>query len=307
VVNRTYYTYIVFGVGVLLIVAGIMKLPGGIVTGIALAIFGLALFGLSFVPRVEAPADAPPPMSFFEKLSGIFFEPSRVFQNLRAHPNWLVALIIISVLTWAYTTAFTMRLTPERIVSFTNDKLVEKGWIPADKAEEIKTQQVEQAKSPARVAGSSITTFVVMFVWMAVLAAVCMLGVLLFGGRIGFWQSLSVMIWASLPPVIIGNVLNLVLLYIKDPDDIHPILGQSGLVTDNLGALVKPASSPVLFAILTAFGVLTFYLMWLRATGLRNGGERISSTSAWSIAIAFWVIGLVTAVASSALFGNFIS
>lgn len=305
-VNRT-NTYIVFGVGILLIVAGFLKVPGGYVTGAALCFLGLALFGLSFIPRAETPADAPPPMSFFEKLAGIFFEPSRVFQNLRAHPRWLVALIVITLLSWAYTTAFSMRLTPERIVGFTNDKLVEKGWIPADKAEEIKQQQIEQAKSPAQIAGSTVTTFVAVFAWMAFVAALSMLGVMLLGGRIGFWQSLSVLIWAMLPPAIIGGVLNLVLLYIKDPDDIHPVLGQGGLITDNLGALVKPASSPVLFAVLSVFGVLTFYLMWLRATALRNGGERVSSTSAWSIAIAYWVIGLVFSIASSALFGNFMS
>ena len=305
-INRT-NTYIIFGVGILLIVAGVLKMPGGYVTGGALCFLGLVLFGLSFIPRAETPADAPPPMSFFEKLAGIFFEPSRVFQNLRAHPRWLVALILIALLSWAYTTAFTMRLTPERIVGFTNDKLVEKGWIPAEQAETMKARQIEQAKSPARIAGSTVTTFVGTFVWVAIFAALYMLGVLLFGGRIGFWQALSVAVWAALPAAIIGRVLSLVLLYIKDPDEIHPILGQGGLITDNLGALVKPASSPVLFSVLSMFGVLVFYSLWLRATGLRNGGERVSSTSAWSISIAFWVIGLLFAVALSALFPGFIS
>lgn len=305
-INRT-YTYIVFGVGILLIVAGVLKLPGGFVTGAALAFLGLALFGLSFIPRVEAQTDAPPPMSFFEKLAGILFEPARVFQNLRAHPRWLAALILIALLSWAYTTAFTMRLTPERIVGFTNDKLVEKGWIQADKAEEIKAQQVEQAKSAPRIAGGAVTTFVGLFVVMCIVAGLYMLGVMLSGGRIGFWQALSVAVWAALPASIISKLVSLILLYIKDPDDIHPILGQNSLLTDNLGALVKPANSPVLFAVLSAFGVLTFYTLWLTATGLRNGGERVSSTSAWSIAIALWFCGLLLAVGSSTLFGNFIS
>src|SRR5207237_9059037 len=96
VVNRT-YTYILFGVGILLIVAGVLKVPGGIVAGIALAFLGLVLFGLSFIPRAE-PAAGAPTMSEGERLAGIFFEPSRVFQSLRAHPRWLVALVIISVL-----------------------------------------------------------------------------------------------------------------------------------------------------------------------------------------------------------------
>ena len=131
--------------------------------------------------------------------------------------------------------------------------------------------------------------------------------VLLFGGRLGFWQALAVAAYAALPSAIIGRVLSLVLLYVKDPEDIHPILGQGGLVQDNLGALIKPADHPILFAVASAFGLLTFYHLWLTATGLRNGGERVSSTAAWSIALIFWVITLLLAVATSALFGSFIS
>jgi len=305
VVNRT-YTYIVFGVGILLIVAGVLKVPGGIVAGIALAFLGLVLFGLSFIPRAE-PAAGAPTMSEGERLAGIFFEPSRVFQSLRAHPRWLVALVIISVLGFAYTTAFTFRLTPERIVSFTNDKLVERGFIPADRAAQIKEQQIEQAKSTPRIALGIFPTFLLTFLLMAVLAALYMLGVLLFGGRLGFWQALAVAAYAALPIAVIGRVLSLVLLYVKDPDDIHPILGQNGLVQDNLSVLVKAADHPVIYTVLTSFGILSFYHLWLTATGLRNGGERVSSTSAWSVALIIWGLGLLLGAGFSAVFGNFLS
>jgi hypothetical protein len=153
-----------------------------------------------------------------------------------------------------------------------------------------------------------VTTFVGGFVVMCILAGIYVLGALLFGGRLGFWEALSVAVWAALPVTLINRIVNLVLLFLKDPDDIHPILGQSaGLITDNLGALVKPADSPVLWAVLSAFGLLTFYSVWLTATGLRNAADRLKSGSAWAIAIAVWAIGLMLSVASSALFGNFIS
>lgn len=296
---------VVFGAGVLLIVAAVLKVVG-FGPGAALCFLGLALLGLSFIPR-RAVEDAPAPMPFAEKLGNIFFEPSAVFRNLRAHPRWLGALVIAALLSFAYTTAFTYRLTPERIVSFTTDKVAEKFNIPPEQVARMKEQQIADAKSPAKVAGNSVTVFVGLFVVMCLIAGLCMLFVLLFGGRLGFWPALAMVVWASLPPLVIEKVLSLVLLYVKDPDDIHPILGQQTLVTDNLGALVKPADSPVLFAVLTAFGVLAFYRLWLTATGLRHTSERLSKGSAWTIAIIFWGIGLLLAVASSALFGNFIS
>lgn len=297
----------VFGVGVLLIVAAVLKVGVGFGPGAALCFLGLVLFGLSFIPRARAVEDAPAPMPFFQKLGNIFFEPSAVFRNLRAHPSWFGALLIAALLSFVYVTAFTQRLTPERIVSFTLDKVAEKGWVPAEQLAPLKAQQIADAKSPAKIAGNGVNTFVGLFVVMCIIAGLYMLFVLLFGGRIGFWQALSAAVWAALPAIIIGKVLSLVLLYIKDPDDIHPLLGQETLVTDNLGALVKPGDSPVLFSVLATFGVLAFYQLWLTATGLRHTSDRLSKGGAWTIAIIFFGIILLLRIASSALFGSFIS
>ncbi|MCA1620821.1 MAG: YIP1 family protein [Acidobacteria bacterium] len=306
-VNRT-HAYIVFGVGILLIIAAaVLKVPIGIGPGAALAFLGLALFGLSFIPLAAAPAEPPPPMSFPAKLAGIFFEPSSVFRNLRAHPRWLAALVLTSLLAFAYATAFVQRLTPERIVNFTNDKVAERFNLPPEQMAQAKADQIADAKSPAKTAGRAVTTFVFSFFMAAVLAGLYVLAVLLFGGRLGFWQALAVWVWAAVPVEIIRTVLSLVLLYIKDPDDIHPVLGQGGLVTDNLGILVRSAEHPVFFAILSFFGVLSFYRLWLTATGLRHASDKLSSGSAWAIAIIFWLIGMLMLTAFSALFGGIMS
>jgi hypothetical protein len=187
------------------------------------------------------------------------------------------------------------------------DKTAASGFIPADKVEEAKAQQIADAKNPVKAALGIIPRFVGIFVVTAIIAAIAMLLVLLFGGRIGFWQSFAVMIYASLPAVIITSVLSLVLLFVKDPDDIHPILGQTTLVTDNLGALFKPAEHPVLFAAGSTIGLLALYRVWLTAIGIHEGGERVKSSTGWTVSIIFWFIGLLLAAASGAIFGNFLS
>ena len=299
----------VFGVGVLLVVAALLKVPVGYGPGGALCFLGLLLFGLSFIPRgAPAAGEEPPPMSFPQKLAAIFFEPSSVFRNLRWHPRWLAALLLISLLGFAYTTAFTQRLTPERIVNFTTDKVVERfPNIPPEQAARMREQGIEDAKAPGKVAGSAVTAFVGAFVFTCIFAGLYMLAVLLFGGRLGFWQAFAMAVWASVPVAIIGRVLSLVLLYVKDPDDIHPVRGQGGLVTDNLSVLVNAADHPVLFSVLSGLGLLAFYHLWLTATGLRHTSDKLGSSSAWTIAIIFWLLGLLLAAAVSALFGNFIS
>jgi hypothetical protein len=302
------HALILIGVGAAALVAGVLKvLPGGTVAGGSLLFLGLVLLGLSFVPTREPAADAPAPMSEGARLAGMFFEPSNVFRNLRAHPRFLVALLLIAALSYGYTVAFTRRVTPERIAEFTAEKIVESGFVPAERAEQMKADQIEAAKSPARVVAGAFGQFTSIFAVMTIIAALYMVAVMVFGGRIGYWQALSVAAYSALPAIIVDKLLSFVILYLKSPDDVHPMLGQNTLVTDNLGALVSPAEHPVLFSLGAAVGVLSFYRLWLLATGLRNGSERLGKGSAWAVAIIFWLIVVLFGVTMSLLFPQFIS
>lgn len=297
-----------FVIGILILVGGVIGfIPGGLWTGLAVACWGGLLFGLSFVRLPKPGPDAPPPMSVIERLAGIFYEPTRVLKNLRAHPRWLAAFMVIAILNIVYTVAFTQRLTPERIVAYTADKMAETSFIPPEAVERARDEGLEQAKDPVQRVGTAIKSVVGLFVFTTALGALYMLGVLVFGGRINFWQSFAALIYASLPIAVIQKVVSLILLYLKSPDDIHPIMGQETLVQDNLGIFFTPAEHPVLFVTASAFGLLSFYGLWLKATGLRYAGQKVSKGAAWGTAILFWVIGLLLIVSITALFPSFIS
>ena len=294
--------------GVLIALGAILKfIPGSPGPGAALAFWGILLFGLSFVRLPKPAPDAPPAMSAMEKLTGIFYEPSRVFQNLKTHPRWLAAFLLISILNIAYAAAFTQRLTPERIVSYTADKMAETPFIPPEAVQKAREDGLDQAKNPVRRVLTASNTFVGVFAFMAFLSALYLLGVLVFGGRINFWQAFAALVYATLPIVVIQKVISLILLYIKSPDDIHPIMGQETLVQDNLGILFTPAEHPVLFVAASAIGLLSFYGLWLKATGLRYAGQRVSKAAAWGTAITFWILGLLFIIIITALFPSFIS
>ncbi len=304
---RRNVTYILISVGVLLALAGLLKLLPGITgTGLFLCFFGLLLFGLSFISLPEVGPDAPEPMSAFERTAGVFYQPARVFQNLRSHPRWMVALLLISLVSVTYTIAFTKRITPERIVGHTMEKLVESGWVPADRAEGMKSEQIADAKSPVKQGGSAISTVIGIFLLMAFIAALSLLIILMFGGRINFWQALSVTMHAALPVVILSKLLSLVLLYVKSPDDIHPLIGAETLVQDNLGFLFTPGEHPVLWVAASFIGVLSFYGLWLRAIGLKNGGEKVSGSTAWTTTLVLFGLTLVLAVIWTSLFPGFL-
>ena len=294
--------------GLVILAAGIAKiLPGGLSTGASACFLGLLFFGLSFIPLPDVKPDAPAPMGTMERVLGIFYEPSRVFRNLRSHPRWFAGLLVIAILNVAYVAAFTQRLTPERIVNYTVDKMAETPFIPPEAVERARDQGLQDAKSPAQRVGNAVKGLVWTFVIFIFIAGLYLVVLLAFGGRINFWQSLSVAVYAALPPVVVTKVVSFILLYLKSPDDIHPLMGQETLLQDNLGILFSPKDHPVLFVAATSIGILSFYKLWLTATGLHEGGEKVSSSAAWGVAIVLWTLWLIFGIIITALFPSFIS
>src|SRR2546421_784149 len=81
-------------IGIIVIVLGIVNVvTGGVGTGGAACALGILLAAFSFI-RLPAVPNPPPKLSTAGTLTGIFFEPTSVFRNLRAHPQWIAAVII---------------------------------------------------------------------------------------------------------------------------------------------------------------------------------------------------------------------
>ena len=296
-------------IGIIIIVLGIPGIAliiGGIGTGASVCCLGILFFAFSFM-RLPAVKDPPPKMSTGATLASIFFEPTSVFRNLRAHPQWMAAILIAGILNGAYAVAFVHRLTPERIINFTMDKLEESPIKPPPEAmAKARTEGVEQAKAPTQQAGNLVKAVISHFFGVAFIAALFLLGVMAFGGRMHYWQTYAVCAYVALPVTVIQKVISFIILYLKSPDDVHPLLGQDNLVYDNLGLLVSSKDHPVLFVVATSIGVLSLYRLWLSATGLREGGYKVSSSAAWGVTITLFVLFLLFGMAIAAIFPSFL-
>lgn len=305
---------VIFAVGILLILSVFLRImPGGAVwinTGFLAVVAGAAVFGLSFVKPPQPEADAPPPLPPAERIAGVFYEPARIFQNLRHHPRWLAAFLVVALSAVLYQVAFVQRVTPDaiaQVMSTQFDKLVESGWMSSEKAQIAKEQTLVSVKSPAgRVAGA-LNTIGGSFLLMLAAAGIFLLCVVMFGGRMNFWQALSVAAYSTLPPFVIQYLLSIVLLYVKPLDQIEPLKDQSGLVRADLSLPFTPADHPFLYVAGMFIGVLSLYRLWLTATGLRETGWRLSNGSAWTIALALGTIYLLFALALAAIFPSFVS
>ncbi|HEY3104599.1 MAG TPA: Yip1 family protein, partial [Pyrinomonadaceae bacterium] len=130
-------------------------------------------------------------------------------------------------------------------------------------------------------------------------AALYLLGVMAFGGSIGYKQSLAVWTYSSFPPAILGTIIAVLVLFLKAADTIDP----EHLLVTNPGAFMGTGSSPVVVAVLSQFDVLRFYGLFLAAIGLRKVAK-ISSGSAWGIVIGFFLIRAILGISAAAIFGG---
>lgn len=292
--------------GVIIAVFGVPGIAIHASTAGALCALGILFVAFSFI-RIPVVPNPPPRMSTVATLTGIFFEPANVFRNLRAHPRFMAAVIIAGLLNGVYVAAFVHRVTAERIINFTVDKLEESPIKPPPEAlAKMRTEGVEQQKAVLTQVFNVVKAVIAHFFGVAFMAALCLLGVLAFGGRMHYWQTYAVTAYVALPVTILQKGISFIILYLKSPDDMHPLIGQESLVYDNLGLLFSSKDHPVLYVMAAAIGVLAFYRLWLTAVGLREGGYKVSSSAAWGVTITLFVLGMLLAMGMAAIFPSFL-
>lgn len=300
---------IMAAIGFIVAVLGAFKVVHGLTgTGILMLLAGGLIIGLSFVSPPEP--DETERMSTPATLVNIFFAPADVFRNLRSHPRWLVALLIMSALSAAYYNLFMYHLTPDRVTNYAIDKTMEVSFIPDERKKQIeenRPQAIADAKNPIISGGQAVSGFAGSMLLYAFGSAIFLLFALAMGGKINFFQSLSVLIYASFPIAVLRFILNSIILFIKDPTDIHPITGQRSLIQDNLNFLVLPAEHPVIYTILGSLSLLAFYWVWLNGIGLKNAGEKVTGSIAWTSALSVYGILVLLGVILAFLFPSFIS
>jgi hypothetical protein len=238
----------------------------------------------------SAPATTGPEMSTAETLTGIFFEPSRTFESLRAIPRFLVAGLILLALACVLTFVLYTRVDMGQVIRDQLDR--------SPRAAQLSDEQKEMQVKVGKIFGAILRPALVPFM-IAGGAALYMLGVMAMGGTISFKKAVSVWTYSWIPPFVLGVLIAILVLFLKSPDTIDP----EQIAVTNPGALLGEESSKVLVAILSQFDVLRFYGLFLAALGLRKVAK-ISSGQAWAVVLALFLIVAVLRIGIAVLFGR---
>jgi hypothetical protein len=237
-------------------------------------------------------------MSTAETLSGIFLEPTRTFEALRARPRFLVAAIIIVALSIAVTVIVLNKID---YAAFMREQITK-----GPRGDQMTPEQIDTAVGFWTGPIGKVVIYVLpVFAAAAVIAAggaLYLLGSMLMGGVIRYKQAVSVWTYSSFAPAVLGSIAGVVIVLLTPAEDINPSQ-PGGVVRANLGVLLPHGSSPALGALLGSFDIFAFYGLFLAALGLRKVGK-LSSGAAWTVAVGLWAIGVLLKVGWAAAFGK---
>lgn len=244
--------------------------------------------------------DTTPQMSEAATLGNIFIEPGRTFQDLRRKPRFILATLIIIVLTTAFSFLFANKIGEEGFRRFAQEQ-VEKNPQAASLPPEQKQKTVELNMTIFSVIRYLLPVFIIfglalggLIYWLAIKAT---------GGAANYWHAVSVYVYSSFAPGVVSMAANILILFLKSVDDIEIEAGQRGLIHANPGYFIDGKQSPVLATLL---GTFDFFYIWgliLAAIGLQKVGK-LSAASAWTIVLIIGLLGLTFRVISALFSGN---
>lgn len=239
----------------------------------------------------------PAQMSEVGTLGSIFFEPGNTFEDLRRKPRFILAGLITVFLITLFQFAFIERVGFERIIRerFESNSRIQQ--MPED----AKNTLIEQQSGPTAKIISIAIIPIFSMVFFLIGGLIYWLGANAMGGSARFTQGLSVWIYSGFPPTVIFVLANLLVLFLKSPDDMEISAAQNSLLPSNPGFFVSGKSSPVLAAFLASFDLFLIWGWILAVIGLRIVGK-ISTGAAVGIVLIVALIGVALRVVPALLF-----
>lgn len=247
-----------------------------------------------------ATQNEPPRMSEAATLGNIFISPGETFEDLRRKPRFVLAILLMMIITGLFSFSFTQKMGEARMKSFALEQM-EKNPQMASMSPEQKERAVETNQKIAGFTNYLIPVFLLIF--FAIGGLIYWLAGKAMGGSGSYFHGLSTWVYSSLPPTLIAMLANFLILFLKSADEIDIATSQRGLVHANPSFFVDGKSSPVLATLL---GAIDFFQIWgwiLAAIGLQKV-MKLSQTSAWAIVLILALVSLAFRVVGALFSGN---
>ncbi len=242
----------------------------------------------------------PPQMSEAATLGNIFISPGETFEDLRRKPRFILAILLMLIVMGVFQFLFVQKLGEDRMKSAVVEQMEKNPQLQS-----LPPDQKEAAIERGTKFGS-----IVRYLFPVILLIVLLIGGLIYwlagkvmGGSGNFLHGLSVWAYSSLPPTLVMMLANILILFLKSPDEIDIAASQRGLIHANPSFFIDGKTMPVLATLLATFDFFQIWGWVLAAIGLQKV-MKLSKSSAWSIVLILALVGLTFRILSAYFSGN---
>jgi hypothetical protein len=243
------------------------------------------------------PDTAPEPagMSAFSRLTGVFFEPKKTFEDIARRPTFLVPLALVIVFGIGFFVAFSQRVGWEKTIR----EKIESSSQTQQLSAEQKAQQIAIGEKFAPLIGYGGVILGTPIMDLAVAGILLGIAAGMMSAPITFKQVFAAVCW-SYVVTCISMALAVVVMFLKNPEDFdlnNPLMF-------NLGALFEPnMPSKFIHSLASSIDLFPIWVMFLMATGLKAaGGKRFSFGSGLSAVVLPWAVFVLGRAAMAAIF-----
>ncbi len=243
--------------------------------------------------EAQAPAAATPePISAVEAVAGTFLSPGATFKRL-VERHWtfvVIPLVLIMIFNVVSVVLMRNRVDMKQLV---RDQIRQSRFADQLSDAQIEEAAEREASRPAAVTAVFACLFLVVTVLF--LAALFWLVLLAFGFDINFKRSLLAVGFAMLP-MVVGAVLFVVILFIKDPNSIDI---QNAVATNPAAFLDREATAKPLYVLLQSLDLFKAWMIFLLSVGLAAAARCRVAPAATAVVVLYLVwIGVRMALAA---------
>jgi hypothetical protein len=236
-------------------------------------------------------------MSELSRLTGVFFEPAKAFEDIASRPRWLTPLIIIMVCAISVSVVFSQRVGWERFFR----QQIESSPRTAQMSTEQKEQAIAmQSKFGPIMGGAGVLIGLPIYY---LIASGVLLGIVsgIMSAPVKFKQVFAVMCYASLAGAVVSSILTLAVMFLKSPDQFN----LQNPLAFNPGAFMDPqGGSKFLYSLATSLDLFSLWTIFLIAVGLKAaGGKKLSFGGAFFAVLVPWAIYVLCKSAIAGAFG----
>jgi hypothetical protein len=244
-------------------------------------------------PTIQAPESAER-VNSIGRVFGVIFSPKATFESIARRPTWLLPMLLVTLISLSIIGLFGHRVGWRSFFEKQAANSSRFQQLPPDQQE--RSLQLQLKYGPPYVyAIGAISPAIA-----AVVIAAVFLGLfnLVFGARLGFKTSLSIVAHSWMTGVVSG-LLGVLIIFLKDPSTVD----LQNLIASNAGAFLSSDSPKWLIALGTSFDLFTFWTMILMAIGYSVAApKKLSFGKAFVSIVVVWLLVVLLRVGAAAAF-----